>query len=129
MNYELSKKLRDNGFPQTGVSCRGILNNGVVQDYGKPYKTELEMAYLPTLSELIDACEPHKADDFDLRIFTGICTAQLIYHGYFEGWVGVERDNDGAVSINIKADGSTPEEAVANLWLALNTTLHENNSR
>lgn len=63
---------------------------------------------LPTLSELIDAC----GEDFML---TNEC-------GRWEAWK--ESNNStirmGECGAKYECSGATPEEAVANLWLAIN---------
>lgn len=119
MNYELALKLKEAGFPQNGniILC-GMHPVGDCREWEDECKETHVVK--PTLSGLIEACEPNKADDFNIRIFGGECEACLIYHGYFEGWNGIERDEDGAVSIDLRIIGKTPEAAVANLYLALN---------
>lgn len=129
MNYDLAKKLKDAGFPlewdykigrELYFDDEG--ENPELRSYDpeRYIKSVGEGATLvPTLSELIEACEPQKADDFNLYTNLDQWTAHLIYHGHFEGWRGIPRDEMGFVSINIGCSGSTPEEAVANLWLAL----------
>ncbi len=97
MNYELAKKLKDAGFPQTDLSKKKYIPN---PDFGgKP----VEGAYIPTLSELIEACM--EKDFFH----------SLTYLGEGE-W---EAEHGGIEPVGI---GNTPEEAVTNLWLKL----HEN---
>ncbi len=86
MNYELIKKLKDAGFPQSkGHNCVGC-------DCG-----EAE----PTLSELIGECEEYFAS----------------LH-YYTPWD--EPAFWQAVSTEGQSMGSTPEEAMGNLYLALN---------
>lgn len=96
MNYELALELEQAGYPQVYVGGRfeGHLDEAV---------------YVPTLSELIAACPTVIGDedspaDFTLKAEGDIWTAG--YYG-FEDWREF-------------ADGATPEEAVARLWLALN---------
>lgn len=100
MNYELAKKLKDAGFPQGG---RGWVFNLV--DDGPEYDEVWTTVEYPTiqtraatLSELIAAC----GADFNM----------LIRVDNEDWYAGNYTD--------IKKDGTTPEEAVANLWLALN---------
>lgn len=96
MNYELAKKLKDGGFPQE-------------VEYGEVYNDKsrgdgtIENGFFirkPTLSELIEAC----GDKFHelVREWDGQFTCRTDY-----------MDMQGTY-------GSTPEEAVANLWLKLN---------
>lgn len=84
MNYELTLKLKEAGFKQFG--------------------NRIETPYIPTLSELIEAC----GDGFEriLRI------------------KGKYQTNKPSTRVEYRIDDwywySTPEEAVANLWLELN---------
>ncbi len=93
MNYELAKKLKNAGFPQKGMDCNWITNP----------EAELEEIYVPTLSELIEAC----GDKFYgiHRMVSGI-------------WIAFMYDIEDS-SRQVEAPGSTPEEAVALLWLEL----------
>ena len=94
MNYELAKRLKDAGFPQGG--------DGVWDGGNGTIATQKSMVYVPTLSELLEAC----GDEFRV----------------------VEKDGNGWLASGLWDDqfghepekGKTPEEAVANLWLALN---------
>lgn len=95
MTYELAKKLKDLGFPQYyEKKPRMAFFSGDDNKSG-------EDIYSPDLSELIEAC----GDKF------------------FE----LQRDTDGGWCAHdhespvCSTSGLTPEEAVANLWLALNT--------
>ena len=93
MDYELAKKLQDAGFPQAGKgSWIGPSSNLIWRSSDRVYN--------PILSELIEACR----DEFDNlnRLRT---TGTLRFQAAGAGKIG---------------DGSTPEEAVARLWLALN---------
>lgn len=97
MEYELVKQLIDKGFPQATMTAyipRRILNNSLYSDpIGQP-----------TLDQLIEECgysrfnslstDPHKTE-----------------------WRAVGKND---IKNNIATYGSTPEEAVAKLWLELN---------
>lgn len=87
MNYELAKQLKDAGFPQR--QRKGTF----------PWKlTKKEDCYVPTLSELIEACGD------DLEEIKQMKESDLVsYKDDFERWL------EEAVA-----------EAVANLWIALN---------
>lgn len=85
MNYELAKQLKEEGFP---------FDKDVI---------EWEPGYIPTLSELIEAC----GDGFH-----GLWVIQDEWEAFSE------LDNGYIVGKN--GEGKTPEEAVAKLWLALN---------
>mgnify|MGYP001559052370 CR=1 FL=1 len=95
MNYELAKKLKDAGWVQNTDNVDQFIYD---DDY-----TEESGCYLPTLSELIEACDPHWAD-FEL-------VNNLDSHGK---WQCTRGDKHG------EGIGETPEEAVANLWFVLN---------
>ena len=116
MNYELVKQLKDSGFPQKGKG-----------DYFKPPREELLIesgevnftdnafiqsaiytiparrgyVYVPTLSELIDAC-----------------------HGKLHCLIYNEEKNFWSAGTTSEVKDwhnyKTPEEAVAKLWLELN---------
>lgn len=98
MNYELAKKLKDAGYPQKGSAHPLVLNPP-----GPPPKGiySSESAINPTLEELIDACGDYLGDITKTD----------------EGWY-TNAENAGNYP---QSDGSTPSEAVANLWLALNS--------
>lgn len=90
MTYELAKKLKDAGFPQEDFKVHSAEHPAVKKG------SILEgQSGTPTLSELIEAC----GAPFALT------------------WKGVEWL---ALGLGADGQGSTPEEAVANLWLALN---------
>lgn len=106
MTYEKAKELKDAGFPQ-GKTLAIPKDSGILDSDGTLYLPK-EPVYIPTLSELIEAC----GEDFML---TNEC-------GQWEAWSGsvssmVRMGESGA---KYECTGSTPEEAVANLWLALN---------
>lgn len=140
MTYELAKELKDAEFPQavrygdTFYNASGVRYNisdsdaedgttgGFNPALGRNSETALPVFVKePTLSELIEACQPMKADDFCLRVKQDIWEACLIYYGYFD-YPEKFKDDEGFVSINLCEEGETPEEAVARLWLALNKT-------
>jgi len=102
MDYKLALKLKEVGFPQDEkeltCSC-GITCCEIHDDY--------EKAYIPTLSELIEAC----GDEFRaLRLDSSMKTenneqwaCDRVEHGVFETFIG-----------------KTPEESVARLYIKLN---------
>lgn len=104
ITYELAKKLKDAEFPLNPnrdwdkcdfawLPCNEIT------------KSEREKLWIPTLSELIEACELSKSIDFALFHWGNwVCGDRAEYEG---DWI-------------VRAEGKTPEEAVANLWLELN---------
>jgi len=95
MDYELAKELENAGFPQ-------VLRSGRFE----PSEDGLTVVYIPTLSELIEAC----GEPFALYTHDGL-------------WCAVDADA-GNVQWEMDCvrggEGSTPEEAVARLWLELN---------
>ena len=94
MTYQLAKQLKDAGFPKP----KNIYTELVVD--GEHYYD----VYIPTLSELIEAC--------------GLQMNRLIQN---------EMDDDSILwqainwEGNHREEGKTPEEAVARLFLALNS--------
>ena|SRR3990167_2024210 len=128
MNYELCKKLKDAGYPQKGywfwsvdeTDMPRITTEANVYDTcsfvksadGKSYE-KIKLCFAPTLSELIEACgdkfhklemnndsaypnSPHKWSAFEFRMSDEWKAGEFQY-----------------------VSGSTPEEAVANLYLRL----------
>lgn len=105
MNYELAKKLKDAGFPLI-ESTVGYCDN---KCHGKDCNEELiridgKVYWIPTLSELIEACDGMLAHLGDK---SGIGDKR------WRAWSFIK---DG---ISLDVQGSTPEEAVANLYLEL----------
>lgn len=107
MNYELAKKLKDAGFPQ-----RVGENGWAWCPYDEDGKEELWETITefdircPTLSELIEACVKLSKDgDFHLEAMHDRWGASTCWKHSKDEW----------------ENGDTPEEAVANLWLKLNT--------
>lgn len=96
IDYELAKKLKDAGFPQKmRVGENGLEtepNDGRISNEGGDW------IYLPSLSELIEACGD----------------------GYFTLQSGQGLWQAGKTLNPEWSEGQTPEEAVARLWLALN---------
>ncbi len=113
-NYELAKKLKDAGFPQENITMSregediSYVDSGLIKpkDYtsisAKEFSEKQNRCYIPTLSELIKAC----GDSFRRLSKDGGIWITL-------GW-----------SVDIKDIATaedSPEEAVANLWLKINT--------
>ena len=107
MKYELAKKLKDVGFPQSVIYYEECYINGVKCNYGNDQGLESErdgeLVMIPTLSELIGACGEH----FESLSRDGFGIWYCYYH------LGFQEES-------LTDDYDTPEEAVANLWLALN---------
>lgn len=107
MNYDLAKQLKDAGFPQKTRGLFGVSSSKILPDGNLEISNT---AYIPTLSELIEACggrldelsslsHPPKEPKWGAHSYS--CEEC--------GW-----------SPMIISYGSTPEEAVAKLWLELN---------
>jgi hypothetical protein len=95
MNYDLAKQLRDAGFPQGGKGTWAFPPNALV---GRAN----DRVYLPTLSELIEAC----GDIF-----------HALRHPSQGGWQAFSvTDREGVMETGI---GETPDEAVGCVWLIL----------
>lgn len=115
MTYELAKKLEDAGFPKDEENGRVVFDSNSLKlstDYGAGM--EGNCAYLPILSELIEACG-------DRTIMLWGCKHKWYVQAQTELENFTHSDLfSGKDIIEAGAEGSTPEEAVANLWLALN---------
>ena len=100
MEYELAKELKDAGFKQNQDDPRedAYIEGGIVKTQHGDELTII--VYNPSLSELIEAC----GEGFYKLIKI---SAKEPFYAY----------NDVQ---DIVVAGSTPEEAVARLWLALN---------
>lgn len=98
MNYELAKRLKNAGFPQ-GKGQYAFPNPG-------PDPVNIASiiygAYIPILEELIEACG---SEQFTLE-------QQKLGKSF--RWRAEDR------FLSVVVYGSTPAEAVARLWLALN---------
>lgn len=102
MNYELAKKLESAGYPQE-------LKDGL-------YEGDFDgTVYFPTLSELIEACGERFAA---LNFYPEAPNHEQWESSSERKWVM----EVGALNPqhDLVVYGSTPEEAVARLWLALN---------
>lgn len=98
MNYKLAKKLKDAGFPQ---------REGDWYTSDGEWISEEKREYRPTLSELLSAC--NSDEDFH--------TLHLDKDYDKNCWWAESRKQG---TLMAQTEGSTPEEAVANLWLELN---------
>ena len=116
MDYELCKKLKEAGFPINGSG--DFLERSIEIDESGIITTN--SVYVPTLSELIEAC----GDKFE---WLGLYKAEP--YGYKDDeffnrdkWVCGKWEDSGCSEGSYFIEetfGSTPEEAVANLWLEL----------
>lgn len=117
ISYELAKQLKDAGFPQDlyvgdrhysfishprmGIPSQWSVNIRTAEIY-LPVKDD--ECKIPTLSELIEACGD--------RFYSLVYATDNDWRCFVES-----RDQEDYIS---SSQGSSPEEAVANLWLALN---------
>jgi len=104
LNYKDALELKNAGYPQGGKGF-GLFPDDLTEF---PYRGDepnvhKDVVYIPTLSELIEAC----GDEFN----------NLEHHTYstpvpyWECW---------SVTQMFQAMGETPEQAVKNLWVQLN---------
>lgn len=108
MTYELAKELTDAGFSQEGF---GMHWNGSV------FTTQdIEGVYAPTLSELIEAC----GDRFqNVNLTSGLMSMRNKETLFWEACAYIKGETYTTWQ-NEDCKYSSPEEAIANLWLALN---------
>jgi hypothetical protein len=96
MNYELAKALEDAGFPQGG-------NGSFVAPPDKIVVRREDRVYCPTLSELIEAC----GEDFGMLRRISLTK-----------WIAYVTPTYARPFYD-DTTGTTPEQAVGRLWLAL----------
>jgi len=118
ISYKLAKQLKDAGFPQR--DAEQYTSDG-------QWIPKKEQRYIPALSELIMACGKnfgvlncfYEGDD-ETKTLEQIKKENpgTTYYNFFQCSVGWHCSNKDT-SIHVY-DCSTPEEAVAKLWLALN---------
>lgn len=126
ITYEQAKQLKEAGFPvkyknweckecckpydddEVGTQCVNCGWNGVI-------KTDIVFRS-PTLSELIEACP--KVSKKNNEEYDGFFALQMSEKGWIAGYTRFHAYEGD--SIEQEQKGSTPEEAVAKLWLELN---------
>jgi hypothetical protein len=96
MDYELAKQLKEAGFPQREVRFKGT---EAIRDMLGPDE--------PTLDELIEACGKELKGKENFRFTLRYETTWVASYTWYE-------------EDELSCEGSTPEEAVTKLWLALN---------
>lgn len=102
IDYKVAKQLKDAGFPaKEGEYYYGDHGQVYPQRFNRKQAMHF-LTYIPTLSELIEACGD---EEFSIQIFK---------HGTSIGFPYRKGKDDMPIC-------KTPEEAVANLWLKLNT--------
>lgn len=105
ITYELAKKLKEAGFPQKRIEyncqyCESAFGPKKQDEY-----------CMPTIEELIEACL-----DFYFP-----CSFEM---GGKNTWWAILRDEKNVKALVPVQSGSTLLEAVANLYIALNTKQH-----
>ncbi len=118
INYELAKKLKDNGFIQRKwryafhyIPQVNEQGEQMIIAYELFKGNEDDLVYIPQLVELIEAC----GDGFD--------NLTKMSRSYKEALFTCNQNDDRAnegLGKRWYSDGNTPEEAVALLWLQLN---------
>lgn len=98
MTYELANELKEAGFLQIGDNQDGYANDG---------------GYEPTLSELIEACG-------DIRMSLIRKKGDSPVPGRWYVITDIELPKPANQLANPVFYSDTPEEVIANLWLALN---------
>lgn len=102
MNYEIAKQLKDNGFPQ---------REAIIHQVVRSKEERAAAVYMPTFEELIAATP-------------SLDSLAYLKNGIQGGnWVATVHYEDTSYT---EKYGSTPSEAVANLWLALNAKEGDN---
>lgn len=135
LSYETATKLKDAGFrskgyigakfyslknPPQGVILAQQVITIQVSDR-KDFDEDTDLIYIPTLSELIEAFQGRYKyidgliNDAQICLRKSLSTDEHIYIAWLDGdWESTEFES------KYRFFGKTPEEAVANLWLALN---------
>ena len=119
MNYELAVKLKNAGFPLHPASVEDAKDSKRKKQifcYGKDDIGRDGVWLFPTLSELIEACEASPKGESDGRQSFFLRADYVEKDGVLERvWGAGYKD-----TLHVVALSENPEEAVANLWLALN---------
>lgn len=115
VDYELAYALKEAGFPQPKIAVKGYYL------ITKEHQPREEAVYAPILEELIEAL----GDDFagvHKPYGTEITEVKFIARTptYSQSPVKDDKKFGGFPLTQISTEGSTPTEAVAKLWLALN---------
>lgn len=120
MNYELAKQLKEAGFPMLRDICaHWFFNNDGEKFYylngwdnesdGNPF----DMYWCPSLEELIEACGTTYEDETWGEAVFSLSFGRDTWYAMFDVC-------DYQPSKDLFSEGTTPSEAVAKLWLALN---------
>ena len=106
INYELAKELKAAGFNQLFKNGEFYTTDAVLIELHEGIE-DRHGYYIPTLSELIEACVSKEEEKSIYR---------LDYDNILEWW----NVFGGSAKKHFEGMGKTPEEAVAKLWLKLN---------
>lgn len=115
MNYELANELKKSGFPQKGDSLYAYIPIEVgfgmagTLNGESDWRDNIGKVYIPTLSELMEACGSR------IHAMFRIVHTREAKSG--KRWKITGKNTKTTQFI---VYGSTAEEGVANLWLALN---------
>jgi len=112
MTYKLALQLKNAGWKQIVFTCRK-------DDHFCNVDKEdciIEPLGFPTLSELIEAC----GEEFCELVRSNNYTVKPMWLAYPSEEAFNKSGNDCVLDCCGYEIGSTPEEAVANLWLAIN---------
>ena len=113
MKYELALQLKDADFPNLGG---GIGERYIYPEPGYLGLSRSQACYDPTLSELIEEC----GEGFGELVRSNNYITKPMWLAYPSKGALNKSDNDCVLDCCGYEIGSTPEEAVVNLWLALN---------
>lgn len=103
ISFEVAQELKTAGFVQGGTSFHFYDKEGIC--LANTYRTgALEDSYIPSLSELIEACNGR------------VGKIEAPWDGCPNHWVATNHKKYGN---KFYTKGDTPDEAVARLWLAL----------
>jgi len=124
MTYKLALQLKKAGFPQArkGMILDRTINSGKQHGHegdinSYEYQKLKNECFIPSLSELIEACEG-RITSLEFKI-NGVVAKGVIFYGQKYADEVFTKENMQPDEYFLTT-GSTPEEAVANLWLSLN---------
>lgn len=125
MNYELAKKLKDAGFPQEYTRGSWACPHGIHEEMDyvpclSAFCWGDALSYAPTLEELIEAC----GDKFSELVRTysySVGAEPAMWQAYMTEGAYHDMGGDCVLECCGFELDSTPSEAVAKLWLTLQT--------
>src|SRR5688572_20449034 len=104
LSYELAKELKDAGFPQKG--------SGEYLAEPRKHGGPQTNAYAPTLEELIEKCTLREGNFLKNLVFYPSAPNGPEWGAFTQFYI----EKDG---VGVCGKGTTPTEAVARLWLAI----------